>query len=143
MILFPVAKFRMVHFGGKLLYLNRHGNCVIIKNNLLESDKTTETYFNRTLLPSSLSAIIIGCLSFTFLMTLIIGIAISLCYFCTSSCQRLPGLLHGFFLLVVLLKVLCSGEQSFYFLSQFFMFSFIYLTTLRKIYCTIYKVHRE
>ena len=139
MILFPVAKFRMVHFGGKLLYLNRHGNCVIIKNNLLESDKTTETYFNRTLLPSSLSAIIIGCLSFTFLMTLIIGISISLCYFRTSSCQRLQGLFRCLFPLGCIIKSAFLWGTF----VLFFMFSFIYLTTLRKIYCTIYKVHRE
>ena len=57
----------------------------------------TLLYFSRTLLPSASSGYIIGRLSFTQLMTSVIGIPISSYHFGTSSSHRFRGLPLGRF----------------------------------------------
>ena len=54
-------------------------------------------YFSRTLLPSASSGYIIGRLSFTQLLTSVIGIPISSHHFGTSSSHRFRGLPFGLF----------------------------------------------
>ena len=65
---------------------------VIVKNTL---NLLTLLYFSRTLLPSASSGYTIGRLSFTQLLTSVIGIPISLYHLGTSSSHRFRGLPLG------------------------------------------------